>query len=124
MKKILDLKVYPSKELTISVEEDKDYGGAHEYSMRNSVGFNGMPYYVESEQTIRFVQKNLDGSMTPGIQSEQLVLILLDRTKKLDAAFPSDQNKKMIEGLEMFLEACKERIDDRISRGVMGELKK
>ena len=35
-----------------------------------------------------------------------------------------EQNNKQIEGLTMYLQACKERIDDRINRGVMGELKK
>ena len=63
-------------------------------------------------------------SVIPGWQSEQLALILLDRVKKLNAKYPSDQNSKQIEGLEMYLAACKERIEERINRGVMGELKK
>ncbi len=62
--------------------------------------------------------------MVAGLQSEQLVLVLLDRAVKLNARFPSDHNTKMIAGLEMFLEACKERVEERMTRGVMGELKK
>lgn len=76
------------------------------------------------EQSIQFVHKASDGTITPGLQSEQLVIALIDRHKKLNERFPSVHNEKMIQGLEIFLEACKERIDDRISRGVMGELKK
>ena len=70
------------------------------------------------------IQKNDDGSIVPGVQSEQLVYVLLDRHEKLNARFPSAQNEKMIAGLRMFIEACEERVKERIERGVMGELKK
>ena len=56
--------------------------------------------------------------------SEQLALILLDRVKKLNERYPSEQNDKQIEGLTMYLQACKDRVEERINRGVMGELKK
>lgn len=59
----------------------------------------------------------------PGVQSEQLVIILIDRHKKLNSRFPSPQNEKMLLGLQMFLDACKERVDERIKNGVMGQLK-
>jgi hypothetical protein len=124
MKK-LDYTVFPSEDKTITVAEDADYGGAHFYTAKNSTGFSdGKAQYVESEQSIQFVQKNVNGSMTPGLQSEQLVYILLDRAVKLNNRFPSAQNEKMIQGLQMFLDACKERVEERIARGVMGELKK
>lgn len=123
--KQLDLKVFPSEENTISVEDDAIYGGAHKYELKNSIGFtDGKAQYVESSQTIQFVQKNDDGSMVPGAQSEQLAFILLDRARKLNARFPSEYNEKMIAGLEMFLDACEARVQDRINRGVMGDLKK
>lgn len=124
MKK-LNATVFPSDEKTISVEHDSIYGGAHKYEIQNCIGFNdGKTQYVESTQQIQFVQKNDDGTMVPGLQSEQLVLVLWDRHKKLNTRFPSPQNKKMIEGLEMFLQACEERVEERMQRGVMGELKK
>lgn len=123
--KPLDAVVYPSEEPTISVVEDATYGGAHCYVIRECLGFNdGKTQYTDSEQVIRFVQKNDDGSMIPGLQSEQLVLALLDRHKKLNDRFPSEQNAKMVAGLQMFLDACEERVKSRIERGVMGELKK
>ena len=117
--------VYPSDEPTISVVDDAIYGGAHCYVIRECLGFNdGKTQYVETEQVVRFVQKNDDGTMIPGLQSEQLVLALLDRHEKLNTRFPSEQNAKMIAGLRMFLEACEERVKNRMERGVMGELKK
>lgn len=123
--KPVDATVYPSNEPTISVVEDATYGGAHCYIIRECLGFNnGKTQYTNSEQVVRFVQKNDDGSMIPGLQSEQLVLALLDRHEKLNARFPSEQTAKMIAGLRMFLEACEERVKSRIERGVMGELKK
>lgn len=123
--KSIDAVVYPSDEPTISVVDDATYGGAHCYVIRECLGFNdGKTQYVETEQVIRFVRKNDDGTMIPGLQSEQLVLALLDRHEKLNARLPSEQNAKMIAGLRMFLEACEERVKNRMERGVMGELKK
>lgn len=123
--KPIDAVVYPSEEPTISVVDDETYGGAHCYVIRECLGFNDSEtQYVETEQVIRFVRKNDDGTMIPGLQSEQLVLALLDRHEKLNARFPSEQNAKMIAGLRMFLEACEERVKNRMERGVMGELKK
>jgi hypothetical protein len=125
MFKELNAKVFPSKENTIKVYDDDTYGGAHLYNIKECKGFNnGETEYVNSIQAIRFVKKLDDGTIVPGLQSEQLVLMLLDRTKKLNNRFPSEQNEKMMEGLQMFLDACQERVQDRIDRGVMGDLKK
>ncbi|HAH24911.1 MAG TPA: hypothetical protein DCL77_14355 [Prolixibacteraceae bacterium] len=127
MKK-LPYQVLPSAEKTIFVADDGAYGGAHKYEATNCRGFNnGVTDYDEhyySHQTIQFVQKKDDGTIVPGLQSEQLVYILLDRHEKLNARFPSPQNEQMITGLKMFIAACEERVKDRIDRGVMGDLKK
>jgi hypothetical protein len=117
--------VFPSSERTIQVELDDTYAGAHRYEIRNCLGFNdGVTEYVESKQAIQFVKKEEDGSITPGLQSEQLVLMLIDRHQKLNNKYPSDYNQKMLTSLQMFLDACRERVEERINRGVMGELKK
>lgn len=121
----LDCTVYPSNEKTIYVEDDIEYNGAHTYYIQNSKGFNnGKAEYDDTITKIDFIKKLSDGTIVSGVQSEQLALILMDRAIKLNARFPSPQNEKMIEGLQMFLDACKERIDDRLERGVMGDLKK
>ncbi|WP_418981706.1 hypothetical protein [Alistipes sp.] len=123
--KPIDARVYPSEEQTISVVEDETYGGAHCYIIRECLGFvDGKTQYTDTEQVVQFVRKNDDGSIVPGLQSEQLVLALLDRHEKLNARFPSEQNAKMLAGLRMFLDACEERVKNRMERGVMGELKK
>jgi hypothetical protein len=129
MKILENAVVFPSTVPTIVVHDDQDvYGGAHLYSITNCKGFkDGETQYDDpyfQTQTIQFVQKNDDGTMIPGLQSEQLVLMLIDRQEKLNARFPSEFNTKAIAGLKMFLEAQKERVDDRIARGVMGDLKK
>lgn len=121
----VDGSVFPSEEKTIQAVYDEPYGGAHCYVIRESLGFvDGKAVYVDSEQVVQFIQKLDDGAIIPGLQSEQLVLALIDRHRKLNARFPSAQNEKMIRGLEMFLEASRERVEDRMNRGVMGELKK
>lgn len=123
--KQLNYKVFPSEEKTISVEDDAVYGGAHYYTARTSLGFDkGVAVYTEEEQIIPFVFKGDDGVTIAGLQSEQLAYILLDRCVKLNKRFPSEHNAKMIAGLDIFLDACRERVEERINRGVMGELKK
>lgn len=118
--------VYPSNYQTIAVANDSDiYGGTHHYIFENCLGFsNGETQYGGGTQTLQFVHKADDGVITAGLQSEQVVIALIDRHRKLNIRFPSPQTERMIEGLEMFLAACKERIDDRINRNVMGDLKK
>lgn len=122
---IKDLLVYPSKTPTIEVVPD-EFGGNHRYRIRLCKGFRKSQntYLYDSKTvTIQFMHKLEDGSYIPGLQSEQLGLVLLDRAKKLDAKFPCEQNKKQIAALEAYLAACKERVEDRISRDVIGEHK-
>lgn len=124
MKK-LNYKVFPSEEQTLMVEDDPIYGGAHLYVAQHTTGFtDGRTNYVSSYSEIPFVQKHDDGTVTPGLQSEQLAYILLDRAEKLNARFPSPQNEKQITGIKMFLEGCEDRVRERMERGVMGDLKK
>lgn len=123
----LDGVVFPSEERTIAVLDNDTYGGAHRYYITNCLGHsNGKTEYTPGEgQSIQFIHKPTDGSdVIPGLQSEQLVLMLLDRHARLNEKFPSTQYDKMKAGLEMFLEASKERVEERMSRNVMGELKK
>lgn len=123
---MLEQTVYPSTIQTVMCHEPEDlYGGAHQYSFTNCLGFNnGQTEYTLETQTIQFVRKLDDGTVIPGLQSEQLVIALIDRQKKLNARFPSPYSDKALKGLEMFLEAQRERVEERLNRGVMGELKK
>jgi hypothetical protein len=126
MMKLVEANVFPSEESTILVEDDLVYGGAHKYQIAACLGFtNGKTVYDYSKAfEFQFVQKDDDGTVTPGLQSEQIVYMLIDRQKKLNARFPSPQNEKALAGLQMFLDAQRERVEERMARGVMGELKK
>lgn len=116
--------VYPSSLNSIQVVDDKKYGGAHEYILQNSRGYNnGRAEYDDSKTKIIFIQKNDDGSIIPGIQDEQLILVMLDRAKKLNEVYPSKWNNIKIHALNIALDACKGRIKGRIADGIMGELK-
>lgn len=122
----LEATVFPANQPTIRVQADNNYGtGAHRYVFDNCVGFkDGQTAYIGTLQCIQFVQKNDDGTIIPGLQSEQIVLALIDRQTKLNARFPSAHSDKMLAGLNMFIEACKERVQERMARGVMGNLAK
>ena len=128
--KELNKTVFPSTEKTIKVNDQldgPDYGGAHEYQFKNSIGFDnktGVAGYVESYQTINFVMKRDDGSMMPGVQSEQLLIALIDRHKKLNEKFPSREGALAITKMEEALMWLERRVQERMERNVMGDLKK
>lgn len=123
--KQLDYTVFPSEQKTIKVQDDPIYGGAHLYEVNNCSGFiDGETKYENDSWQLQFIEKKDDGTIIPGFQSEQLAFILYDRCLKLNDRFPSPENLQMLTGLEIFLSACKERVENRIKRGVMGELKK
>lgn len=116
--------VYPSDEITIHVCEDEDYGGAHEYIFNESMGhIDGKAVYIDNIQKIRFVKKEESG-MVAGLQSEQLLIALIDRHKKLNNKFPSREGSLAITKMEEALHWLEARVKERIQRGVMGELKK
>lgn len=62
---VKDLVVYPSKTETIEVIPD-DCNGAHRYRAQMCAGFvNGKTKYVDATDTIQFVHKHEDGTVTP-----------------------------------------------------------
>lgn len=124
---LLPHSVFPSKHATIGFAKDPDYGGAHQYQFQNSLGFDSQTKQAKSDnsyQKIQFVQKNLDGSMTAGLQSEQLLLALIDRHNKLNAKFPSREGALAITKMQEALQWLEQRVKERMDRGVMGDLKK
>jgi hypothetical protein len=122
---LLKVSVFPSKILSIGVAPDPDYGGAHQYQFQNSIGFkDGQAGYDKSFQKIQFVQKNIDGTMKPGLQTEQLLLAIIDRHVKLNNKFPSEDGLKFIRKIEESLVHLEDRVRERMNRGVMGDLKK
>lgn len=118
-----NLSVYPSQKSTIEVVPD-DFGGAYHYRAQMCAGFeNGETQYVKNTDTIQFVRKHADGTVIPGWQAEQLVMIIIDHVSKLNEKFPCEANIEQIDALNAYLEACRDRVKDRIERGVMGQLK-
>ena len=120
--------VYPSKEVTVwASDPDTTYGegGAHSYTIQNCLGFkDGETIYAPSWQSIQFVKTELDGSTTPGLQSEQLIIALMDRHEKMNKRFPSEHHIEQMSHLQSFLDLCRMRVDDRMKRNVMGTLQK
>lgn len=123
--------VFPSKDISVfscvdylDKSEVTDYNSVHRYRFKNSLGHkDGEAIYDTTEQYIQFCKMTEDGMM-PGVQDEQLLIAMIDRQKELNARFPSDSSIKKLKGLKMALEACEDRVKDRINRGVMGKLKK
>lgn len=124
----VDASIYPNTDKPIVVLDD-EYEGAHLYFAPMSLGIiDGQNVFTEQAHAIRFVHKYSDafGNVIaePGVTDAELVTILLDRLVKLNNKFPSEQYDKMKQGLELYLEGNRERIDDRLARGVAGQFKK
>ena len=116
--------VFPSSLNTIQVVNDEKYNGAHKYIIQNSRGYNnGRAEYDDSYTKLNFIKINEDGTIIPGVQDEQLILIMLDRAKKLNAVYPSKWNNIKVNALNIALDACKGRVKGRIADNIMGELK-
>ena len=122
----LEETVFPSETQSIVAMADGEYGtGAHDYLIRKSLGFkDGQAVYSKSFTPISFVKKLAGGKEIAGVQSEQLLIMLKDRHEKLNAKYPSEFHEKFIAGLNMALEAQRERVESRMGRGVMGKLEK
>lgn len=119
-------KVFPSDEVTVKVLDDDIYGGAHYYELIQCLGYNnGKTEYLKNDDNVslRFIEKRDDGIIVPGIQSEQLLIALIDRHKKLNARFPSREGALAITKMEEALHWLEARVKERINRDVMGELK-
>ena len=123
--KLEGVSVYPSNVETIEFMND-DFNGAHRYRIKLSRGYNQTKKrvdYSDKKTVIQFIQKNADGSVIPGLQDEQLILVMMDRLKKLDAKFHSDTVTKKMKALQDYLDACKERFDERREKGITNVLK-
>lgn len=137
-RKSLDKSVFPSEVKSVAARNTEDgYGGAHVYQFIPCLGFHHgeTRYCIETNAqnggqstvdlvTLQFVQKHEDGSVTPGLQTEQVIIALIDRVKKLNAKFPAPENDIIISSLQQALFYHEKRVRDRMNRGVMGDLKK
>lgn len=143
MKNIVEVesKVFNSEINSVVAIDDDGYGGCHTYLAQKSVGFQDGKTTYQSELLgtqdnisdcmlngsllpIEFVKKNEDGTVIAGLQNEELYYICIDRLRKMNAKFPHPKNEEHIFHLKECLRLSKERVEERISRGVMGELKK
>jgi hypothetical protein len=121
--------VFNSEETSVFAVAPPDdvYGGAHVYMFRPSIGFkDGKTQFDKTleYQFIQFVEKKDDGTIVPGMLTEQILIMLLDRHKKLNDRFPCAEYEQFKYGIDLALEALIMRVRDRMDRGVMGNLKK
>lgn len=126
---IVKAKVYPSDVNTIRVTDvDNEYGGAHHYIINPMGKYNeekGEPEYLTGYGEIRFVQKDKEsGEFTPGFQTEQILLMLIDRHTKLSKVFSAEIDEEFIGHLQSAVNLLEKRVKDREDRGVMGKLEK
>ena len=126
---LLKKTIYPSDQKTIYVSNTEDeYGGAHSYSVKYAAKFNEqtkqIDYNLGKAVKLDFLKKNEDGSWNEGLQSEQLLLVLINRHEKLNAKFPSKDGSRAITHMKKALWYLEKRTKEREGRKVVGELKK
>ncbi len=78
-------------------------------------------YELDYGQLIRFNKKENGELIHNGTTSEELLAVVLDRTKLLDAKFPSPENKTAIINIQRAIWEFEERTRQRIARGVEGK---
>ena len=119
---LLTATVFPSTEQTIvALPTDDKFKGAHNYEIKPMLRYeNGAVYGLEG-MPLTFVKRNDDGSWQPGVQSEQLLLALMDRHEKLNNVFPTEVHDEFMAHLAGALECLERRVRERTERGVMGQ---
>ena len=123
---LLDATVFPSTEKTIvALPTDDKFAGAHNYEIKPMLRYEDGAVYGMEGMPVTFVKRNEDGTWQAGVQTEQLLLMLLDRHDKLNAAVPAQTNSHelFIGGINDALRALASRVNERTRRGVMGESK-
>lgn len=123
---LLDARVFPSHERTIVslVAKGDGFRGAHNYDIKPMLRYEGGAVYGAEGMPITFIKKNDDGTWQPGLQSEQLLLLLLDRHEKLNSVFPTGGHNEFRHHLIKALECLEYRVRERTERGVMGDHRK
>lgn len=109
------VKVFPSDIESIKIFEKEDGSDkGHHYSLLKTTGWDSGTYnYINEPVLLNFIKKNKKG-LFPGIQSEQLILVVLDRTIKLNKTAPCEENEIMIQACKDFLEAAAQRVMNKI----------
>lgn len=128
------------KDANVFVEEDTTGlypEGCHHYFLTECLGWdneNSKTAFLKAGvhgltkdqlQEIVFVSKDPKlNSVSAGVTSEQLLILLMHRHQQMNEAFPSIQNEEFITHLQSALDLLEQRVKDRVNRGVMGDLKK
>lgn len=116
---------FPSSFVSVKGLKEPDYDEpAHKFIVTPSLGFeNGESVWaLGGQMTLQFVKKLEDGTVIPGLQTEQLLRITLMRHTAFQKKFPSKENACFITHIQEALFWLQERVQERIDRGVMGKL--
>lgn len=85
----------------------------HNYSVANFEN-------PDKDQTIQFIHKEPTGTICDGTTNEELLKVLIDRTKYLNEKFPCRENSIAITKMQEALMWFNERTIERLARGVEG----
>lgn len=86
----------------------------HEYGIETRPGLDTIAELSFQKGTVSEEGRN-------GWQNEEVLLVLIDRMKFLNAAFPCRENSIVITKLEEALMWLQKRTADRVARGVEGK---
>lgn len=103
------------------VEDITEYAHGHYYKISaNPETQNAKDFEI----SLHFQDGPIPEHGVNGVTSEELLKVLIHRTKTLDEKFPSEFNKQAIIYMESALEEFNKRTAERRARGVEGTLEK
>jgi hypothetical protein len=78
----------------------------------------GHTYETQDGQTLNFIKRTNGELVHEGTTNEELLEVLLDRTKFLDDKFPCVENKAAIAYMQAALDSFNSRTAKRVAQGV------
>jgi len=78
----------------------------------------GHNYILTGNQQVSFIKRKNGVLEYDGTTNEELLEVLLNRTKYLDEQFPCIENKNAILHIQLALDSFNERTNKRIAQGV------
>lgn len=114
--------IVPTEEVEVPAPEETKKTEVPEVCKYKLPNFRTLEVDEPIFQNIKFYKLNEDGTYENGTTVEEVIKVAISRLENLNARLASSYNEKALVALVQALEALEARTQDRINRGVEGNV--